>query len=633
MGTDLTSGTLLAGYRIERLIGRGGMSVVYLAEHSGLKRKVALKLLASDLASDEAFRRRFVRESELAASLDHPNIIPIYEAGESGGHLYIAMRYVDGRDLKSVIREEGPLASERAVLICAQVAYALDAAHRKGLVHRDVKPANVLLAPGIEASDAEHAYVSDFGLTKRASSVSGLTGTGQFMGTIDYASPEQIRGDTVDGRTDQYALACMLFECLTGEVPFDKEIDVAVLYGHLNDSPPRPSESRPALPVALDDVVAKGMAKDPAERFESCGALVRAARDALGMAPGAQPLVVPHRLWRPTLSRKPRLAAAVAVALAVLIAVIVVTTRLVGSHASSPTAGTTPNTAALVAVDRVVRVDPSTGHIKVEIKVGKSPTAVATGEGTVWVTNFDDDSVTRIDPTSGKVQATIPVGNGPQGIAVGEGSVWVADRFSQDVVRIDPGSNRATKTFPVEGATDVAVASGIVWVGTTSPQAVTEINPANDTESPPIPLKAGDHLAADAGAVWVGGGARLVRVTSDRRVEPADTVPEGITGLAVGSGSVWVAAGRNFQVAGPLFAGKVYRIDPHTRHVEASVQIGKSLTGIAVDRGTVWIAGGDGMLSRIIAVSNSVEEPISIGARATDVAVGYDSVWVTVDAP
>src|ERR671935_2020553 len=230
-------GTMLAGYRIERVLGRGGMSVVYLAHDPRLKRNVALKLLSPELAEDEAFRARLLRESQLAASLDHPNVVPVYESGEVDGLLYIAMRYVPGTDLKALLRGEGALAPERALMFVGQVASALDAAHERGLVHRDVKPSNVLLTgrPG-----KEHCYLADFGLSTSASDPS-VADARQIVGTIDYVAPEQIRGAAVDGRADVYSLACLLYECVTGEVPFKSDSDVAAIYAHLEAAPPRPS--------------------------------------------------------------------------------------------------------------------------------------------------------------------------------------------------------------------------------------------------------------------------------------------------------------------------------------------------------------------------------------------------------
>jgi serine/threonine protein kinase len=279
---DLQPGTEVASYRIVRILGRGGMSVVYLAEHDWLQRKVALKVLAPQLADDERFRERFVRESRLAASLDHPNVIPIYEAGASGGELFIAMRFVEGSDLRTLLQEEGALEPARALGILRQVAAALDAAHEQGLVHRDVKPANVLLARARSSEPVEHVYLSDFGLTKRSASDSAVTGTGQFVGTFDYAAPEQFKGETLDARTDVYSLGCVLFECLTGRPPFRSENEAGLMYAHLVQPPPLVTDERPDLPREIDRVVGRAMAKSPEDRPRSARELVNDAARALG---------------------------------------------------------------------------------------------------------------------------------------------------------------------------------------------------------------------------------------------------------------------------------------------------------------------------------------------------------------
>ncbi len=270
----LAVGTELGGYRIERLLGRGGMGEVYLAEQLGLHRRVALKLLAPALADERHFRERFVRESELAAALDHPNIVPIYEAGEVDGRLFLAMRYVDGPSLEAVLGE-GPLTVERTLAILGGIAAALDAAHGTGLVHRDVKPANILLAAG-----SEHPYLADFGLTKHATYGGGLTAPGQLVGSADYVAPEQIEGRSVDGRADVYALACVLYACLAGEPPYRRDSELATLWAHVQAERPRLSAVRPEL-AALDPVIARGMATDPDGRYGSAGELTRAASDAL----------------------------------------------------------------------------------------------------------------------------------------------------------------------------------------------------------------------------------------------------------------------------------------------------------------------------------------------------------------
>jgi serine/threonine-protein kinase len=249
------------------------MSVVYIAEQMRLGRRVALKVLTTELAWDEQFRERFVRESHIAAAIDHPNIIPIYDAGEAEGLLYIAMRFVEGPDLKEVLKR-GQLGLGRTIFLIEQLASALDSAHRHSLVHRDVKPGNILLE---ESTD--HVYLTDFGVAKQTTA-RGLTSTGHFLGTVEYAAPEQIEGGQVDARTDVYALGCVLYECLTGSPPFSQGTEHAVLHAHLVDPPPSVSRLRPELPLAFDGVIATAMAKDPDERFNSCGELARAARNA-----------------------------------------------------------------------------------------------------------------------------------------------------------------------------------------------------------------------------------------------------------------------------------------------------------------------------------------------------------------
>lgn len=270
-----------AGYRVERELGRGGMGVVYLATHIRLGRKAALKVLAPEVVSQEGFEERFIRESRLAASLDHPNIVPVYDAGEENGVLYLAMRYVEGTDLASVIGDTGALEPESALSIASQVADALDAAHAVGLVHRDVKPGNILVATQESSAGRQWVYLTDFGLTKHQESTTQITKSRMFMGTPTYVAPEQIRGDRLDGRADQYALACVLFEMIAGEPPFQRDLELAMLVAHLNDEPPLLSARRSGLPAALDAVSKRGMAKTPGERFATCSELVDAARVAV----------------------------------------------------------------------------------------------------------------------------------------------------------------------------------------------------------------------------------------------------------------------------------------------------------------------------------------------------------------
>ncbi|MDX6625876.1 MAG: hypothetical protein QOE56_865 [Solirubrobacterales bacterium] len=275
---ELSDGDEFAGYRIESRLGRGGMGILYLAVEPGLERRVALKLIAPEAAADDVFARRFAEESRIAASIEHPNVVPIYAAGEEEGIPFIAMRYVAGSDLGRRIAREGRLDPAQAVGLIAQVANGLDAIHAAGLIHRDVKPANVLLS-GEEG--AEHAYITDFGVARNVATESGLTQTGRFVGTLDYVAPEQISGGEIDARVDVYALGCLLFKLLTGQVPFPREGEAARLYAHLNDPPPAPSLYAPTVPMALDDVVARAMSKQPGDRYPSAGDLGRAAQAAL----------------------------------------------------------------------------------------------------------------------------------------------------------------------------------------------------------------------------------------------------------------------------------------------------------------------------------------------------------------
>ncbi len=277
--TGSAAGFQIAGYRIEQQLGRGGMAVVYRALDVKLGRHVALKVLDPELARSDSFRQRFIHESRAAAAVDHPHIIPIFEAGETAGALFIAMRYVAAGDLRALVEREGPLGPQRAAAITVQVASALDAAHAHGLVHRDIKPANLLIATAADGR-ADHAYLSDFGLSKHALAPLGLTLTGQFLGTLDYVAPEQIEGRAVDGRADQYALACAAVEMLTGAPPFQRDQNMAVMWAQLSATPPSVTERRPDLPRAIDRVFATALAKSPADRYPTCTAFATALRAA-----------------------------------------------------------------------------------------------------------------------------------------------------------------------------------------------------------------------------------------------------------------------------------------------------------------------------------------------------------------
>ena len=511
VSTDARIGTQLAEYRIEALLGRGGMSVVYLAEDLRLRRRVAFKVLAPELASDARFRERFLRESELAASIDHPNIIPIYEAGEADNCLFIAMRYVEGTDLKALLRTQGALEPPHALAVSSQIADALDAAHERGLVHRDVKPSNVLLGP------RGHCYLSDFGVTKDASDRVGLGGTG-LVGTVDYVAPEQIRGEEVDGRTDVYSFGCLLFECLTGEVPFAHASEVAVVYAQLEEEPPRASERVAGLPIELDTVLARAMAKLPDDRYATCRSLVEATADGLGLsvAPLASPSGRPRGQW-------------------LVAAAVVVVAAAIGGWLLTRTGGAV----APPGTDALVRIDPKTSRVVRMTRVGGDATAVAVGDGVVWIANNGDDSVSRVDVATGHLR-TIPVEGTPTDVAASGNVVDVVNGpTNNSMVTIDATTARTSgpATFPndVNHAPLIAAGNGSFWLAEAEPRMLS---------------------SSDSGGQFDGLG-KIIKIPSDQASLLTQYV--SFDGLAVGEGYVWVA--------GDSYGRTVWRADPVSEKV------------------------------------------------------------------
>ena len=453
MRVALSRGMIFAGYRVEAQVGRGGMGVVYRATDLSLERPVALKLVAPELAEDERFRERFLREPRLAASLDHPHVIPIYEAGEHDGQLYLAMRFVEGSDLRTILEREEKLSPERTLAVLAQVADALDAAHRRALVHRDVKPANVLLDVD------EHAYLTDFGITKQVGGDS--TDTGSIVGTLDYLAPEQIRGDPVDGRADVYALGCVLYECLAGVPPFRRPTEAQSLWAHMQEHP-APLRGQPRL----DPVLRKALAKDQEDRYGSCAELIDAAADALGLAHA--PRAARRSIVPPAVRRHGRaILAGGLLLLAATIALAVV--ALTGGEDGR--VGPIGN--------GVAAIDPADGSVTSFTESEAPPGNVAVGEGGVWVLDNEAKTVSRIDPDTKEVTETFDTPGVPSELAVGEGSLWVGiaggrgdTNATVSVARMDPDNGRVTRTaklrgdkgvYPVAGTPRVAVGEGAVW--------------------------------------------------------------------------------------------------------------------------------------------------------------------------
>jgi YVTN family beta-propeller protein len=611
---DPRIGSSLLGYRIEALVGRGGMGVVYRAYDPRLKRNVALKLVAPELSGDAAFRERFLAETELAASLEHPNVVPVYDAGEVEGQLYLAMRYVEGSDLKALLVREHSLAPERTIAVCGQVAEALDAAHARGLVHRDVKPSNVLL------DESEHAYLADFGLTRRLADRGEPGAPGLSVGTPAYAAPEQIQGDEVDGRADVYSLGCVLHECLTGEAPFTRDSELAVLWAHLQEEPPVVPGLEEALPTAL--------AKDPTERYATCGELIEAAREGLGVAE----------------SRRPRWLRAPV--LITLVGLALVATGLAAYFAVRGGGGG-PHPRR----DMLVRIDPATNHVTRSIPVGPRASSVTVGDdGDVWVTSYGDRTLWRVDPRTGTSRATRVTGGTPLDVAVRKGlAVVTYGPYRVGYELIDPASGTSEGAFGLPGADDaqapVAAGAAGIWVAASGWEGenVGQVVPTPAASGPPAALDrvvipenreflffytsdSGSYndVAVGERAVWLARdtGPVLKRIDpATKRVVATFGLPFRPKSLAVGAGAVWVTG---------LFDDVVGRFDPATGRISMTVPLPPGTDGVAVGDGSVWVASTiAGVVSRVDPRTGKVQATIKVGTRPEDVAVGAGGVWVT----
>ncbi len=595
-------GTRLGGYRVDGVVGRGGMGVVYQATEVVLERPVALKLIAPEFAHDKTFRERFLRESRLAASLDHPGILPVYAAGEAEGELYLASRFVDGIDLRALLDTTGPLPPERALTLVGQVADALDAAHARNLVHRDVKPGNVL----VDGSD--HCYLCDFGLTKQLG-VGGTTVTGGLAGSLDYLAPEQIRRGEIDGRTDQYALACVLYECLAGAPPFRRETEAQTLWAHMQESPAPLASYR-----ELDRVFARALAKDAEERYESCDAFVDDARAALGLGPSR----VSVRRRRRRVGRRLLVAGAALLAAATAAAVLAVTLRSSDHRFVAPS-----NSVALV--------DPVSLEPVAAVPVGNTPTETAASSRWIWVLNSNDGAgtISRIDARTRRVASTFSVGGTPKTIVAAFRSLWVGTSEGQ-VFRVEPGTDlvenswtlpnagESTAFAPDSGAGWLAAGPDAIWAAST--RAISRIDPATSRLSPRRSSIWGP-MAYGFGSLWVLGGD-LERLSPDTmRLLATIDLAGGSARVVTGLGSVWVADDEN---------GAVVRVDPRQKAVLRTYDVGGRPFGLAVGAGAVWAASDDGSVARIDPLSDAVES-ITIGGTPRNVGFTPGGVWVSVD--
>jgi len=595
---DLGIGSTVAGYRIDALIARGGMGVVYRATHLGLERQVALKVIARELADREGFRERFLRESRLAASLDHPAVVPVFDSREVDGELIVAMRLVAGGDLRRMIDREGPLPPVRAIALLGQVAEALDAAHAAGIVHRDVKPHNVLV-------EGDRAFLSDFGLAKALGESGAVSGT-SVVGTAEYMSPEQWRGGAVGPAADVYSLGCVLFEALTGIVPYAR----------------KEADTEPEMPAGLDAVIERAVSKDPAARYPSAGALIAAAREREGAGLAATQVLSESTAAGPRerataalgagggdggAGRRFRLASVkglvgIAAALAGLVAVALLVLSLVSG-------------------DGVDVSEP--------VPVGAAPLRIAAAADAIWVTSEPDGTLTRLNPESGAaVGRPIELGAGISGVAVGAGSVWVADPRRGEILQVDPTTGRVVRTIAVGGSPGpIAFGGNRVWVADEAGAGVTAVNARSGEvfKRGLVPHAAPLRLAVGAGGLWVTsastGAVRRIDLGSGSPAPPI-AVGRGPAGVTVAHGLVWVANSRGDTVS---------KVDPAIGQVLGDpIEVGGRPGGIDAGTTTVWVASAaEDAVTRIALESGErIGGPIAVGSEPGAVAVGESAVWV-----
>ena len=593
-------GTQFAGYRIDGVVGRGGMGVVYRATELALDRPVALKLIAPELAGDASFRERFLRESRLAASIDHAGILPVYTAGEADGELFLANRFVDGTDLRALLEEQGPLPAERALVLVGQVADALDVAHERGLVHQDVKPGNVL----VDAAD--HCYLSDFGLTKQLRG-GEATESGLLAGSLDYLAPEQIRRGAVDGRTDQYALGCVLYELLSGAPPFRRETEAQTLWAHMQEE-----QSPLAAYPELDSIFARALAKEPEDRYESCNAFVDDARAALGLAPS--PLAVRRRRRR--IGGRLLYVGAALLALAV-VAVVLAVTRGTNAELVAP-----PNSLGVV--------DPISRELEQAIPVGNSPTEVAASEEWVWVVNSKDGAgtISRIDPETRTRVSTFSVGGTPRNLLFAFGSLWVGTAEGE-VFRVEPGTDIEVESWTLrnagkqtafeldQGAGWLAAGPDAVWAG--SLRTISRIDPVT-SEMDPRRSEFWGPMVYGFGSLWVLG-PELERLSpATMRLVATVELPGGDNDIATGLGAVWVTDDEGEAVL---------RVDPREERISRTYDVRGGPLDVAVGPDAVWATKEAGTVARIDPRTGEVAAtPVGGTPRGLDVGAG--AVWVSV---
>ena len=681
---ELSPGSEFAGHRIEGIAGRGGFGVVYRARHIALDHVVALKLISSARAGEEAFRERFKSESRIAVSIRHPNVVAVHNAGEEDGLLFVTMDFIEGTDLRGLLNRQGPLEPEETVDVITQVASALDAAHAKGLVHRDIKPGNVLIG---EREGTRHVYLTDFGLSKQMDATSGLTASGAFVGTLDYSAPEQIRGQRLDARTDVYALACVAFELLSGEAPFaSQEEQVAKLYAHLQEPAPRVATVAPKVPLELSDVIQRALSKDPGDRHPSAGDFARAATAAVagreqvapernvgvGAAAPTQTLetltpdepaetVAAETLSReseapdqptpetvsspPPVARKRPLGLLLGGALAVAAVAAGAWALLDGGPADDATDGDARGGGASGGL--------ASGD---SFEVPAQPVGVSIDDGTVWVSSAAGQALTRLNAGTGE-EVGEPLdlgGTGGQITFTDDGDAWVAvaeDGAAGSVLRFGPDGGRP-ETIPVgTGPSGIAAGANFVWVANRGSGSTSRVNLVSNVEdrtvegmAQPARVVAGNadkEGIQPAKGIWITNSAddSVSRITAEGDiVSSLPGVGSNPIGVIIGAEDlVWVAAeGDNALTqirpeTEPVSGGPAGEVVKRVRFNREDCVGPRSL---AVGFGSVWAtcAESDTVVRVDQLTGNFQGSSDDVGAGPEGIATDNEGVWVTSGA-
>jgi DNA-binding beta-propeller fold protein YncE len=633
---DLAPGTVLGGCRVDAVVGKGGMGVVYRARQLDLDRDVALKVISPELVEDARTRARFLSEARAAGAVEHPNVVPVHGVGIAEGRAYLVMRYVAGEDLRALVRRDGPLGPAHAARVAAQLGDALDAIHHAGYVHRDVKPQNVML------DRAGHVYLLDFGLAKHALATAGPTRSDQWVGTLDYVAPEQIRGEPADARADVYALGGVLYFMLTGQVPFERDGDEAKLWAHLVEEPPRPSAVQPDLPAALDAVVQRALAKDPDRRYPSAGDLGRAAQAATGgggdtsrervVARGAAaPRSQRRRSAATTLPsprprrRRGRIAALAGLA-AVAAAGLAAVTLLGGEPDGDGDGDREPTPTATPAVT------PIRPHVGAVIKgVGFRPRGIAVAGGALWVISINQPRLTRIDTGTRRRRGVQPeIERGAASITADRGRVWVAMASKRTILGIDARSGAIERRISAPHP-PVRVAAGPtgLWAvgrGDTpdGPDWIMRYDRAGAGLLWELPIAQGIRaVALGAGVAWLATREppRLLRVHLDGDVRHGGWLTEPASYLTYGAGRLWASVPAEDSIA---------HVDPRTRN-PVTTKVAGSPAEIAVAGDRVFVASHTDHTVVVLDAGSTdpVGEPVKVEPNPWAMAAGGGHVWVT----